>query len=172
MTHRARAARRTPDLDPKRPTAGAAPERCRCCARPHGALLRTLPDGRWYDAADQTWRDDRGRRAAWPDVVEYAQTRDLPTDVRRVAADGGQGRPLCRRCAAAEATTHRAALARIRALMNKAVGDLFLGGYDDAGTVDRFVALVKRRRTARPGARSPRRAATRNGAPATALALG
>jgi hypothetical protein len=31
--------------------------------RPHGMTVRCLPDGRWFDTARHTWRDDRGRPA-------------------------------------------------------------------------------------------------------------
>ena len=44
--------------------------RCQRCGRPHLALLRCLPDGRWFDEQAATWRDRRGRPARWPDLVE------------------------------------------------------------------------------------------------------
>ena len=31
--------------------------RCQRCGRPHLALLRCLPDGRWFDEQAATWRD-------------------------------------------------------------------------------------------------------------------
>ena len=34
---------------------------CQGCGRPHGAIIRVLPDGRWHDEARQTWRNHRGR---------------------------------------------------------------------------------------------------------------
>ena len=34
--------------------------RCQRCGRPHLALLRCLPDGRWFDKQVATWRDRRG----------------------------------------------------------------------------------------------------------------
>lgn len=36
--------------------------RCERCGRPHGARVRHLGDGRWYDEERGCWRDDRGRR--------------------------------------------------------------------------------------------------------------
>jgi len=39
--------------------------RCQRCGRPHLALLRCLPDGRWFDEQAATWRDRRGRPARW-----------------------------------------------------------------------------------------------------------
>jgi len=47
---------------------------CQVCGRP-GMTIRCLPDGRWFDAARHTWRNARGRRARWPDLVEAAQIR-------------------------------------------------------------------------------------------------
>jgi hypothetical protein len=38
---------------------------CQGCGRPHGATVRCLPDGRWYDSAGNTWRDRRGRIARY-----------------------------------------------------------------------------------------------------------
>ncbi|HYG88472.1 MAG TPA: hypothetical protein VD978_19695 [Azospirillum sp.] len=135
-----------PHLDPARAAAPpSANPRCRCCGRPDGTVVRCLPDGRWYDAADQTWRDCRGRRAAWPDVVEYATTQDLAVSVRPVrASDAPEGRPrlLCNRCQMIE----EAVRARIRARMRRAIGDLFLGAYGEPATFERFLSLRRRSR--------------------------
>ena len=48
---------------------------CQGCGRPHGATVRCLPDGRWYDSRQQTWRDRRGRSARWPDLEQMAWLR-------------------------------------------------------------------------------------------------
>ena len=48
---------------------------CQGCGRPHGALIRCLPDGRWFDPAQTTWRDRRGRTARWPDLMEATWVR-------------------------------------------------------------------------------------------------
>ena len=37
--------------------------KCQRCQRPHGATIRVLPDGRWFDPSAKTWRDGRGRPA-------------------------------------------------------------------------------------------------------------
>ena len=134
-----------------RPTIDAAPaaggvRRCRCCGRPDGVVVRCLPDGRWYDPADQTWRDRRGRHAGWPNVVEYATTQDVAVQVRPVRASdapGARPRLLCRRCQMIEEGVR----ARIRARMRLAVGDLFLGAYGEPATFERFLALLRRRKT-------------------------
>ena len=49
--------------------------RCQRCGRPHLALLRCLPDGRWFDEQAATWRDRRGRPARWPDLMEATRFR-------------------------------------------------------------------------------------------------
>ena len=62
--------------------------RCQRCGRPHLALLRCLPDGRWFDEQAATWRDRRGRPARWPDLVEA--TRFRMTRRARSGAPGQQ----------------------------------------------------------------------------------
>src|SRR5512132_2236256 len=62
--------------------------RCQDCARPHGATIRCLPDGRWFDSVQQTWRDRRGRTARWPDLEQMVQIR---TTYVVLAADGTPG---------------------------------------------------------------------------------
>jgi hypothetical protein len=49
--------------------------KCQRCGRPHLALLRCLPDGRWFDEKAATWRDRRGRPARWPDLVDATRFR-------------------------------------------------------------------------------------------------
>jgi hypothetical protein len=48
---------------------------CQACGRPHGATVRCLPDGRWYDQALQTWRNRRVRIARWPDLEQITRMR-------------------------------------------------------------------------------------------------
>jgi hypothetical protein len=45
------------------------------CGRPHGETVRHLGDGRWWDEAQQTWRDGRGRRIPSPALPEDAPIR-------------------------------------------------------------------------------------------------
>ncbi|HEY0838443.1 MAG TPA: hypothetical protein VGE72_31335, partial [Azospirillum sp.] len=149
MPRHARVKILTPAIDPSRRGDAPGAPRCRCCGRPHGVVVRCLADGRWYDPDAQTWRDSRGRRAPWPDVIEYATTEDLVVAVRPVRGSGtstggtstGAPRLLCRRCQMVEEGIR----ARIRARMRRAVGDLFLGRYDAPGTFERFLALKWRR---------------------------
>ena len=49
--------------------------KCQGCGRPHLALLRCLPDGRWFDEKAATWRDRRGQPTRWPDLVEATRFR-------------------------------------------------------------------------------------------------
>ena len=126
----------------------AGPGRCRDCGRRHGTVVRCLADGRWFDADDQTWRDRRGRRAPWPNVVEYAGVRDLAVAVREVRLSGdaaARPRKLCKRCQMAREALHAALRNRLRALGRRAVGDLFLGRYDVPDTLGRFTALAASR---------------------------
>jgi hypothetical protein len=51
--------------------------RCQDCGRPHSATIRCLADGRWFDSAQQTWRDRRGRTARWPDLKQMVQIRTM-----------------------------------------------------------------------------------------------
>jgi hypothetical protein len=133
-------------LDPSGPGARhAGTERCRECGRRHGTVVRCLPDGRWFDADDQTWRDRRGRRARWPDVVEYAAVRDLPVSVRRVRLSADRTRRLCRRCQMVHEAARNGVRRRLRVLGRRALGDLFLGAYDQPDAVERFAGLARRR---------------------------
>jgi len=126
-------------------------ERCRDCGRKHGTVVRCLPDGRWFDADDQTWRDRRGRRAAWPNVVEYAEVRDLAVTVRQVRLSGDTSArlsKLCRRCQMSREAVRNAIRNRIRALSRRAMGDLFLGSYHEPGEIERFKVLSRRAKKA------------------------
>jgi len=110
--------------------------------------VRCLPDGRWFDADDQTWRDRRGRRAEWPNVVEYSEVRDLPVTVRQVRLSGDTSAKLsklCRRCQMSREAVRNAIRSRIRALSRRALGDLFLGGYNEPNEIERFKVLSSRR---------------------------
>jgi hypothetical protein len=110
--------------------------RCQRCGRPHLALLRCLPDGRWFDEQAATWRDRRGRPARWPDLMET--TRFRVTRVVLAAAhldsDPTNNRPknlraLCQRCHMLHDRPHHLAQRWITYRRRLAVGDLFLGLY-------------------------------------------
>src|SRR5829696_3657096 len=63
--------------------------RCQGCGRPHGAMVRHLGDGRWWDEAGQAWRD--GRRALG---VLFSG----PLEPSSMAAIRDTSRPVLRRC--------------------------------------------------------------------------
>lgn len=136
-----------PQIEP--PRERTRPLRCRACGRPHGIVLRCLRDGRWYDPEDATWRDRRGRKAPWPDVVEYAGTHDKRAVVRLVRPSGdtsGRPRALCLSCHMHAEIPFVAARNRLRALRRRALGDLFLGAYETEEAFPRLLDLLKSRR--------------------------
>lgn len=110
--------------------------RCERCGRPHGARVRCLPDGRWFDEAAKAWRDGSGVPAEWPDIVDYARVRT--TRVVLAAChrdhDPGNNRPanllaLCQRCHMLHDRDEHRRRFRITILLRRALGDLFLGRY-------------------------------------------
>jgi hypothetical protein len=78
---------------------------CQGCGRPHGATVRCLPDGRWYDSARQTWRDRRGRTTRWPDLEQMVRLRTTRVVLAAAHLDHDPTnnrlrnlRSLCQRC--------------------------------------------------------------------------
>lgn len=138
---------RAPYLDPVRVGETSGNLRCRCCGRPDGVVVRCLPDGRWYDGADETWRDGRGRRVPWPEATEYAATTDILVGVEalRITRSAVERvRLLCNRCRRLEGAVHGRARARISILLRRAIGDLFLGRYDDPAVLTALVDLYRK----------------------------
>jgi hypothetical protein len=79
--------------------------KCQRCGRPHLALLRCLPDGRWFDEKAATWRDRRGHPARWPDLVEATRFRTTRVVLAAAHLDSDPTnnrmenlRALCQRC--------------------------------------------------------------------------
>lgn len=110
--------------------------RCERCGRPHKAVLRCLPDGRWFDERSGTWRDARNRLARWPDLLEVGRLRTT----RAVLAaahlnhDPRDNRlrnlhALCQRCHLLHDREHHRAQRRITIRRRYASGDLFTGPY-------------------------------------------
>lgn len=110
--------------------------RCWTCGRPHGYEIKVLPDGRWFDPIDRSWRDLNGQQARWPDIVEACGIRKTrvalaachrdhdPANVRR--------RNLvawCQRCHLNHDRAHHRRQFRITILLRRAIGDLFHGPY-------------------------------------------
>ena len=109
---------------------------CQGCGRPHGATIRCLPDGRWFDPARQTWRDRRGRPARWPDLEQMAGLRTTLVVLAAAHLDHDPAnnrlrnlRGLCQRCHLLHDRPHHLAQPPITYLLRRASGDLFLGPY-------------------------------------------
>jgi len=109
---------------------------CQGCGRPHTTTVRCLPDGRWFDPAEGTWRDGKGQAARWPDLEQI--TRQRTTRVILAAAHLDHDprnnrlrnlRSLCQRCHMLHDRPHHLAQRRITYLSRRALGDLFLGPY-------------------------------------------
>ena len=114
---------------------------CERCGRPHGAVLRVLPDGRWFDPEIRTWRDRRGRAARWPDLEDM--TRQHMTRVVLAAAhldhDPTNNRlrnlkSLCQRCHLTHDRAWHLLQRWITYRLRYARADLFLGPYRHGGS--------------------------------------
>jgi hypothetical protein len=110
--------------------------KCQRCGRPHLALLRCLPDGRWFDKQAATWRDRRGRPARWPDLMEATRLRVTRVVLAAAHLDSDPTnnrlknlRALCQRCHMLHDQPHHLAQRWITYRRRQAVGDLFFGPY-------------------------------------------
>lgn len=112
--------------------------RCECCRRPHGQLVCHLGDGRWWDEADQTWRDGAGRRMQAGTLPSPAAP-GLPTTkvflaTAHVDHDPGNNRmrnlkAFCQRCHMLHDAPEHRRRRWVTLRSRKAIGDLFLGLY-------------------------------------------
>jgi hypothetical protein len=109
---------------------------CQSCRRPHGATIRCLPDGRWFDAERGTWRNGRGRTARWPDLIELARIRHTRVVLAAAHLDHDPRnnrlrnlKSLCQRCHLIHDRPYHRAQRRLTYLLRRALGDLFLGLY-------------------------------------------
>jgi len=134
--------------------------RCQRCRRPHGEVLRCMPDGRWFDPSLRTWRDQRGRPARWPDLEEL--TRQSTTRVVLAAAHLDHDptnnrlrnlRSLCQRCHLLQDRPYHLLQRWITYRLRNAAGDLFLGTYQHGQvatlTLPEILAAMAGQRTAR-----------------------
>ena len=110
--------------------------RCEDCGRPHAARVVQLADGRWWDEASGSWRDDAGRPAAWPDVVEYAAARDRRVLLGTAHLDHDPQnsafrnlKALCQRCHLRHDRAEHVRRRRANRRRRRALGDLFQGRY-------------------------------------------
>jgi hypothetical protein len=112
---------------------------CEGCGRPHGQLVCTLRDGRWWHAEQATWRDGEGRalRRNLPTAEEVLQqvrtTRVvLATAHRNHDPTNNRSRNLaafCQRCHLIHDREEHQRRRRFTLFSRKALGDLFLGIY-------------------------------------------
>ena len=109
---------------------------CERCGRPPGALIRCLPEGRWFDGGQRTWRDRRGRSAPSPDLVALipARTTRVVLATAHLEHDPTNNRlrnltSLCQRCHMIHDRPHHLAQRRITYRSRYPAGDLFLGLY-------------------------------------------
>jgi hypothetical protein len=109
---------------------------CEACGRPHVTLIRCLPDGRWFDPAQRTWRDRRGRRARWPDLLAMIPERTTRVVLAAAHLDHDPShnrlrnlKSLCQRCHLLHDQPYHRAQRWITIRRRYATGDLFLGNY-------------------------------------------
>ncbi|MCB2012980.1 MAG: hypothetical protein KDF64_20740 [Geminicoccaceae bacterium] len=115
---------------------GRAGGRCEQCGRPHATTIRQLADGRWFDEERRCWRDDSGKPADWPDVVDYAgmSGRRIRLATAHLDHDPLNSRPdnlraLCQRCHLRHDRREHLRRRRLTIKLRKALGDLFDGQY-------------------------------------------
>jgi hypothetical protein len=111
--------------------------RCQGCGRPHLAMVRCLPDGRWFDETAQTWRDRRGRPARWPDLIDAGHFRMTRVVLAAAHLDNNPAnnrlanlRGLCQRCHLLHDLPFHRVQRWLTFRRRWAVGDLFLGLYE------------------------------------------
>jgi hypothetical protein len=110
--------------------------RCQACGRPHGRVVRCLPDGRWFDPDGRTWRDGKGRPARWPDLEQVARMRQTRIVLAAAHLDHDPAnnrlrnlRAMYQRCHLIHDRTYHAAQRWMTYRARYAIGDLFLGEY-------------------------------------------
>ncbi len=117
---------------------GRAGGACQRCGRLHGATLRVLPDGRWFDPVQRTWRDGRGKPARWPDIEDAIRFRETRVVLAAAHLDHNPRnnrrrnlRALCQRCHLIHDRPRHLRQRWITCRGRYALGDLFLGLYAD-----------------------------------------
>ena len=103
---------------------------CQGCGRPHGATVRCLPDGRWYDPAANMARPARPP-ARWPDLEQMVRLRTTRVVLAAAHLDHDPAnnrlrnlRSFCQRCHLLHDRPHHPAQRRITYLLRRASGDL------------------------------------------------
>lgn len=111
--------------------------RCQDCQRPHGQLVPHLGDGRWWDAAAQTWRNGRGRslpRLAPLTCETVTRTTKVVLATAHLDHDPTNNRlrnlkALCQRCHILHDKDEHRRQRRLTYRKRRALGDLFEGAY-------------------------------------------
>ena len=122
--------------------------RCERCARPHRQWVVHMRDGRWWDSANDRWRDARGRRAQGtcparlaklqPPLVGFDALRLPRTFVVLATAhldhDPSNNDPrnlaaLCQRCHLEHDRSEHRRQRWATLFYRRALGDLFIGPY-------------------------------------------
>lgn len=110
--------------------------RCWTCGKPHGHEIRVLADGRWFDPEQHTWRDDHGRDAAWPDVVDACTVRRTRVILAACHRDHDPANVTppdlaawCQRHHMLHNRAFHRRQVRVTILLRRALGDLFEGTY-------------------------------------------
>ncbi len=111
-----------------------AQSRCERCRRPHGHVVYHLGDGRWWDEAERTWRNGRGRKLKGVAVrSSLLRTTRVVLATAHLDHDPTNNHPrnlraLCQRYMIHDCKEHlrrRSVTYRAR----RALGDLFMGPY-------------------------------------------
>jgi hypothetical protein len=131
---------------------GRAGGACELCGRPHGEVVRCLPDGRWFDPGRHLWRSGDGRPTGWPELAEVTSLRKTRVSLATAHLDHDPGnnrlrnlRALCQRCHMLHDRPHHLARRWITYRQRRAMGDLFLGPYATASPAN--VPVPERNRT-------------------------
>ena len=119
---------------------GRAGGRCETCARPHGAVVCCLPDGRWFDPVTRAWRSGQGMVAVGPDAADSATIRWIRVVLATAHLDhdpthnsAANLRCLCQRCHLIHDRPYHRVRRWLTWRQRLASGDLFLGAYDRLG---------------------------------------
>lgn len=114
--------------------------RCEHCARPHGAIVCHLGDGRWWDETDQVWRSANGNamrrlgRKAPSLTGSGVRTTKVFLATAHLDHDPTNNRQrnlkaLCQRCHMVYDCAEHSRRRWLTRHMRKAIGDLFSGIY-------------------------------------------
>jgi hypothetical protein len=112
--------------------------RCQVCGRPHGAIVRHLGDGRWWDEVLQSWRDGKGRRVPSPALRKDTPVRTTKVVLAAAHLDHDPAhcgprhrnvKALCQRCHLLHDRPEHRRRIRLTLRRRRALGDLFTGRY-------------------------------------------